>query len=564
MHPRVSPKRRGHCARCAATRDMDGESPTAALGILTDELLLTVAERCTAQDLGRLGSVCRRLRDLPLESVAERALLSSEEGWRVRKRTESFRFLLDVLQRRLAPLPTVAAGGRHTVVLHRAAVFAFGADDSSQLGRGESDVPRIEPPAVAAYQPVPERIERLSSKAVLSVASSSECCLALTSPETQNAVGQLWAWGWLGSGAGAVSEPEHLNDAVVSAPLHVPNSKFWDTSGDQLALIAMGAEHQAAISAEGKLFVWGDNTSGRVGPAAPRLSADMLLRTPQPVPGLEQERFVAVACGDKHTAAVTASGKLFVLGDTFTAVEYRRLEPPPPLIPLAMPGGVHLRGVSCGELHVAAWTVTGELYTFGLMTSGQLGVGPQESLQQAFTARLASFTSRPQRVDLAEGERSPSSSPLRRTRFSGRIVSASCGDVFTAALTDKGKLYTWGHGGHGRLGLGPGFSAANCCWEPQQVMTMAAEQRGSVGPVAPYVNGSTDAYVHTFTYVPAESPLPRVAEVSCGWTHSVLKLEDGRVCAWGQGDCGQLGQGSGEGALIDRLVPALVRLPYGE
>ena len=56
---------------------------------------------------------------------------------------------------------------------------------------------------------------------------------------------------------------------------------------------------------------------------------------------------------------------------------------------------------------------------------------------------------------------------------------------------------------------------------------------------------------------PGRDP-PSVAEVSCGWTHSVLKMTDGRVCAWGQGNVGQLGQGAAR--RVDCLVPTIVEL----
>lgn len=490
---------------------------TAALDILTDELLLAIAEHTTAQQLGRLTLVSRRFRDLPLEDLAERALLSAEDGWRVKKRVyprgESFRFLLDVIQRRLAPLPSLGAGGRHTVVLQRSAVFTFGSDDSSQLGLGESNVPRQQPVDESAHRTVPERVAQLPDKAV-SVTAGSEFCMAIAKPtlETQNEVG-LWAWGWLGSAAAAVSELVHLDDWVVSAPLRVPISSF--VTGDPPTLIALGCNHQAAISAKGRLIAWGACSEGQIGECVP---GQLYFIMPQVVSGLERQRFVSVACGDEHTAAVTSSGKLFVLGNSFVSSDDPPWDRLP--VPTPMPAGAHVRGVSCGENHVATWTTTGQLYTFGLATSGQLGLGSWESLLETFTIR--SFIQRPQLV----------------TGFDSRsIVSASCGDLFTAALTNDGQLYTWGHGGHGRLGHGAEYSATSHCWEPQRVRTMSLSSSVSE------LSGG-------------DCSLPCVVEVSCGWSHSVLKLADGRIFAWGQGDCGQLGQGT----KVDRLVPTLVRL----
>ena len=119
--------------------------------------------------------------------------------------SESFRFLLDVLQRRLAPLPSLGAGGHHTVVLWRSTVFSFGADDSSQLGLGESNVPRHQLVDESAYRTVPERVGQPPGR-VVSVTAGSDFCLAMARPalETQNKVG-LCTWGWIGSGVAALS-----------------------------------------------------------------------------------------------------------------------------------------------------------------------------------------------------------------------------------------------------------------------------------------------------------------------------------------------------------------------
>ena len=497
-------------------------APAGLLG-LSDELLLAVAESAgSARDLVALRCVCRRTRALPLEFVAERALAAHAQGWRVRSRgraSESPLFLLDVLQRRLAPLPTVAAGGRHTIVASGTELWGFGTDEDSQLGMGDSDEP-VPQPLGAGGNPVqaqPARIERLSGGGATTVSTiaGSEFCLALTRESAAASEAELWAWGWAGTGAASAGACTEFD--VIRAPRRVPKHCF--AAGDTPALVASSATHAALLTAKGQLCTWGaahrpPEEQHKLGHAL----GQQYVWAPRPVEALIEKRFVSVDCGDAVTAAVDSQGQLYVLGKLILkgseggSINGMRLHRPAP-VSMSVP----VRGVACGEAHIVAWSRDGRLFTYGGNSSGQLGHGQQSEEESA-----------PREVRMSASRRSPP-----------RFVSASCGDLFTAAITASGALYTWGHGGHGRLGHGPRFSAKDCCYTPRQVERFNDAEGLALSQ-------------------PGRDP-PSVAEVSCGWTHSVLKLTDGRVCAWGQGNVGQLGQGAAR--RVDCLVPTIVELP---
>ena len=79
------------------------------------------------------------------------------------------------------------------------------------------------------------------------------------------------------------------------------------------------------------------------------------------------------------------------------------------------------------------------------------------------------------------------------------------GHDHTLAITTKGRVYAWGVGGNGQLGLGD----------------------------------------YQARMVPTAVPLPGPAvQVAAGWGHSLALLADGRVFAWGNNDSGQLGDGT--------------------
>jgi hypothetical protein len=72
------------------------------------------------------------------EAAAERLLARRADAWRVSARAgESQKYLLHVLERRLAPLAIVAAGGTHSLAVGACGLMvSCGNNDSGQLGCG--------------------------------------------------------------------------------------------------------------------------------------------------------------------------------------------------------------------------------------------------------------------------------------------------------------------------------------------------------------------------------------------------------------------------------------------
>lgn len=106
------------------------------------------------------------------------------------------------------------------------------------------------------------------------------------------------------------------------------------------------------------------------------------------------------------------------------------------------------------------------------------------------------------------------------TRVTSGIVSACGGSNHSAAAGDSGTLWTWGANDRGQLGIG------------------AADGIAHVVPVAVPLTGVVTA-------------------VACGRDHTLARLADGSVWAWGVGSSGQLGHGA-SGNLADRVQPTLV------
>jgi len=144
--------------------------------------------------------------------------------------------------------------------------------------------------------------------------------------------------------------------------------------------------------------------------------------------------------------------------------------------------------VSCGEYHAAAISENGEVYTWGLGSLGQLG---HRSLQSGDKELI------PRRVVALEG-----------------IVTrdVSCGGVHSCAVTEGGALYAWGGGHVGQLGLGPQSSSFSCA-----------------------LNGS-DMLLRNIPVLVIPSG---VRLVTCGHSHTLISMKDGRIYGWGYNSYGQ-------------------------
>jgi hypothetical protein len=190
------------------------------------------------------------------ECTAELLLAGHRDGWRVARRAgESHKHALFVLQRRLWSLPTVAAGGAHTLVAARGGLFAFGSNQFGQLGQR----PGVEAAAASRYPG-----EVVVPHAVVSVAAAMHhsACVA--------AEGQLFLWGsdlWgrehsatqgqaaADAGGAEGAAPRQSRAAVVWSPRLSMAAFPQDT---RVTLVSLGHVHAACLAATGDVFSWGD------------------------------------------------------------------------------------------------------------------------------------------------------------------------------------------------------------------------------------------------------------------------------------------------------------------
>lgn len=127
---------------------------------------------------------------------------------------------------------------------------------------------------------------------------------------------------------------------------------------------------------DGALYMCGENENGKLG-----LDESQLRDTTHLQKLFINEHVSAIACGGNHTAAVTANGKLF----TFGQGDHGQLGHGPSCLEFPTPkevtslGNIHVKYVACGESHTAIITKHRNLYTCGDGRHGKLGMEEESS-----------------------------------------------------------------------------------------------------------------------------------------------------------------------------------------
>eukprot|EP01116_Phalansterium_solitarium_P024940 TRINITY_DN929_c0_g1_i3.p1 TRINITY_DN929_c0_g1~~TRINITY_DN929_c0_g1_i3.p1 ORF type:complete len:1482 (+),score=423.93 TRINITY_DN929_c0_g1_i3:96-4541(+) len=309
----------------------------------------------------------------------------------------------------LGPL-FIAVGESHSAVIVDSGkdVYQWGSNERGQLGRGDTE-----------SQPVPRLVISLRDRRICRIACGAEHTLALSATGIVYAYGSN-SRGQLGLGTTA---PKYLCDPeVVKGP--------WEATGAGVARVSCGAFISAAVTDTGKVYIWGDGYDGLLGNGD--TSNDM--HSPLLLAAMQRHAMADVQFGARHALALTANGEVFSwganrngeLGLGVDAPERVNL-PTEIILPFK---GKRIVQIACGTSHSACLVANGDVFSFGLGASGQIGVGTRNN---QWTPMKVIF---------------PSS--IR----GDKVSLVSCGSSWSMALTERGRVYSWGAGTRNQLGHG--------------------------------------------------------------------------------------------------------------
>ncbi|ROL46519.1 E3 ISG15--protein ligase HERC5 [Anabarilius grahami] len=138
----------------------------------------------------------------------------------------------------------------------------------------------------------------------------------------------------------------------------------------QVIQIACGDQHSMALTKEGQLFVWGENSHGQLGLG----KEELITLSPQPLKSMCGIPLAQISAGGDHSFVLSLSGVVFGWGKN-SAGQLGLGDTTDRHVPTVVNSLNRKKtvSISCGGEHTATLSKGGTVFTFGSGGSGQLG-----------------------------------------------------------------------------------------------------------------------------------------------------------------------------------------------
>ena len=467
----------------------------------------------------------------------------------------------------------VKTGYYHSIALtEKGEVYTWGYNGNGQLGNGTRE-----------DSLVPVKVTGL--KNVTKVNAYKYMTIALT----QN--GEVYAWG---SGYGA--KPVKLNftrkiidvsgNLVLAENRKAYNLDETKSYGKDLIKVVAGYNHYLGLTSDGEVYAWGSNSYGQLGNGN-NTSSSTAVKVVTPDGKSNITNIVDISAGDSYSIITDKDGKVYTFGyygDYRTANTVHSNKP----VEIQDLYKTELVAASEGG-HTAIVDWDGNVYTVGLNDYGQLGLKDTTTRSKFEKIGELEISCEPARITLNVGESKDislalsSSFNLKNNKqasgevnktienetiasLAGNTVTGNtigktmlnatyegvigtlnteiqkfnknvevevlpkdgkvtpkveAGDGFTVELKADGTVWSHGQNQYGQLGVGD----TNSYNEPQKVKIIKNTIKNE--------DGSKTEIEDT------------IKDISVGNYHVLALSETGKVYAWGYGEKGQLGTGSG-------------------
>ncbi|QJR34731.1 protein kinase domain-containing protein [Gemmatimonas groenlandica] len=246
----------------------------------------------------------------------------------------------------------VAAGGRHSCVVHDARLTCWGANDDGQLGSGGFDDASFPGSVRGEFQ-----FTQVSS------GLSHTCALARE--------GDVYCWG-----SDAFGQLGDATRTSRSAPVRVASNLLF-------MAIRAGRDHSCALTTDGVVVCWGSNARGQLGDGTTIARAT-------PTAAATSLRFIAATAGWQHSCGLTRDGAAICWGDNASGqlgdgtVVSRAT-------PLPVTSAMRFTSIAAGSNQTCAISTLGSLWCWGRDGAGSSPGTPRT--EPTRVASAAAFTS---------------------------------------------------------------------------------------------------------------------------------------------------------------------------
>jgi alpha-tubulin suppressor-like RCC1 family protein len=336
-----------------------------------------------------------------------------------------------------------------------------------------------------------------------------------------------------------------------SIPVYMkdPNNLINDLTG--AVAISCGNYHTVILLNNGQIISCGDNYDGQLGNNSTVNNSSILVYMKDPDNLNYLSGAVAISCGGYHTCILLNNGKVISSGANYFGQLGNNLFVKSCKIPVYMKNPDNpindLTGVvaiSCGILHTTILLNDGKIVSCGDNSNGQFGIN--SILQSSISVYMKD--------------------PNNPVNDLTGATSIKCGYSHTAVILGGDKVISCGANWGGQLGnnsttnssipvymknpnnsnylsgavaISCGNSHTTILLNDSRVVSCGANWAGQLG------NNSINTSIPVYMKNPNNSnDLSGAIAISCGVSHSVILLNDGRVVSCGENYNGQLGNNS--------------------